>query len=691
MLRIGTSRKGSGSNKLGLRGLSVANKVQLMLGISLALVVATAAISFVQLRSIGAELKEIAEEDIPLSRMLNVVTIHQLEQAISFERAVRHGEAMGYSAEAREHYDTATASFAELSAKVHQELQEAAAMAEHAITVATSAETRAQFEQISHRLVQIQQAHTSYEQHVEEAFHLFEQRETYAAEELTLRIEAEEDALGRELKALLFQIGELTENAAKAAKAHEAATEPVLLGLAGVAIALGAAMALYYAPFHIARPLRRTAEAVGHIADGHDNFQIIDDRRGDEIGAISRGLGVVREKVASAFRLEQMVADMPINVMMLDRSDFTINYANKTSVETLRGLEHLIPIKADALVGSCVDVFHKNPEHQRQILSDPKNLPHFAKIKIGDETLDLKVSAILDKKGEYIGPMLTWSVITQQVRIADTFEANVKGVVDAVTASATQLQSTAQSMTATAEETNRQASSVAAASEQASANVQTVASASEELSSSISEIARQVAESSQMSNDAADQARKTNTQVESLAAAAQKIGEVVNLISDIAEQTNLLALNATIEAARAGEAGKGFAVVASEVKSLASQTAKATEEIEGQIGSIQTATTDAVSAIREIGTTIESLSEISSTIASATEQQGAATQEIAGSVQQAATGTSEVSDNIAGVTQAASEAGASASQVLDAANGLTQQSDNLRAEVDRFLTEVRAA
>ena len=564
-------------------------------------------------------------------------------------------------------------------------------MAEHAITVASSAETRAQFEHVAQGLVHIQQAHASYEEHVAEVFQLLEQRETRAAEVLALQVEAEEDALNHELKALLFHIADFTEASAKAAEAKESAAEPILLMFAGVAIAAGAAMALYYAPVHITRPLRRTAEAVGHITDGQASVKIIDDRRGDEIGTISKGLGVLHEKVASAFRLEQMVADMPINVMTLDPNDFTINYANKTSVETLKGLEHLIPIKADELIGSCVDVFHKNPEHQRQILRDPSNLPHFAKIKIGDETLDLKVSAILDKKGEYLGPMLTWSVITQQVRIADTFEANVKTVVDAVTASATQLQSTAQSMTATAEETNRQASSVAAASEQASANVQTVASASEELSSSIAEIARQVAESSHMSNDAAEQARNTNTQVESLAAAAQKIGEVVNLISDIAEQTNLLALNATIEAARAGEAGKGFAVVASEVKSLASQTAKATEEISGQIGSIQTATTDAVAAIREIAKTIESLSEIASTIAAATEQQGAATQEIAGSVQQAASGTTEVSNNIAGVTQAASEAGASASQVLDAANGLTQQSDNLRAEVDRFLGEVRAA
>jgi methyl-accepting chemotaxis protein len=276
-------------------------------------------------------------------------------------------------------------------------------------------------------------------------------------------------------------------------------------------------------------------------------------------------------------------------------------------------------------------------------------------------------------------------------RLADAFDASVNKVVRAVSSSATEMQSSAQILTSTAEETSRQSTAVAAASDQASANVQTVATASEELSSSITEISRQVAQSATIAGRAVDEATRTNQSVQSLAEAAQKIGDVVKLINDIAGQTNLLALNATIEAARAGEAGKGFAVVASEVKSLATQTARATEDIASQVEAIQSATGLSVTAIESIGKTIAEINEIATAIASAVEEQGAATGEISRNVTQAAQGTQDVSANIAGVTQAAGETGQAASHVLAAAGELSQQSETLRGEVDRFLAEIRAA
>ncbi|MFV3129363.1 methyl-accepting chemotaxis protein [Niveispirillum sp. KHB5.9] len=277
------------------------------------------------------------------------------------------------------------------------------------------------------------------------------------------------------------------------------------------------------------------------------------------------------------------------------------------------------------------------------------------------------------------------------LKLADAFEARVKGVVETVASAATEMQATASAMSGTAEETSRQAMVVASASEQASANVQTVASATEELASSIQEIGRQVSSSTQIASQAVMETRRTSDTMTILVTAAQQIDDIIKLINEIAGQTNLLALNATIEAARAGDAGKGFAVVASEVKALATQTARATEDIQLKVSEIQAATGGAKTAVEGVEKTIARLNEIAGNIAAAIEQQGAATREISSNVQQAAHGTQEVNSNITGVSQAASEAGAAATQVLGSANGLSKEAEVLRREVESFIATVRAA
>lgn len=271
------------------------------------------------------------------------------------------------------------------------------------------------------------------------------------------------------------------------------------------------------------------------------------------------------------------------------------------------------------------------------------------------------------------------------------FEASSAQVVNIVTAAATELEATAQSMSSSSEKTTQQANTVAAAAEQTGQNVHTVAAAAEELSASFGGVNVQVAESTKIIREAVSQANATSKQVGVLEDSAGKIGEVVKLITDIAEQTNLLALNATIEAARAGEAGKGFAVVASEVKALASQTAKATDEIRTQIAGMQTATRNSAMAINEITKTIGRVSEIAGAIASAVAQQTEAVSEISRNVTQASAGTGEVTQNISRVSQAAQETGAAASQVLSAAGELSKNGENLKAQVESFLRDVRAA
>ena len=276
-------------------------------------------------------------------------------------------------------------------------------------------------------------------------------------------------------------------------------------------------------------------------------------------------------------------------------------------------------------------------------------------------------------------------------RVAGDFEATIGEIVKVVWSASTEIEDAAATLTTSAESTQALSATVAAASSQSSTNVTSAAAASEEMAASVNEIGRQVEEAQKIARSAVDQAERTNQRVATLSQAATRIGEVVKMINEVAEQTNLLALNATIEAARAGEAGRGFAVVASEVKALAAQTAKATDEIASQITQMQHATGDSVSAINEIGMTISRISEISSAIAAAVEEQGAATHEIARNVQEAASGAREVTSSIAQVNRGAVDTGAAAAQVHGSASALLGESQRLSIEVDRFISAVRAA
>ena len=422
----------------------------------------------------------------------------------------------------------------------------------------------------------------------------------------------------------------------------------VLKIVLGISLLLAGSMPIYLT-LNVFKPLNRIVAVSDALAREDYDVEIAGTNRRDEIGKLAQSLSALRVKAAAAFQLKNMVDDMPLNIITADAANgFKITYANNASKKTLSKLQQHISVNASDIENHSIDIFHKDPKRIRDMLSIPSNLPHHAKITIGPETLDLKVSAMFDRKGNYSGPMLCWEIVTQHVKLANDFESSIGAVSSQVGSSATVLQERATSLQG----------------------------AIEELSVSALEISKRVHDSLQIVRDAVATGNNATNLTTQLSASAENISNVVTLIRSIAEKTNLLALNATIESARAGDAGKGFAVVANEVKTLASQTASAIVDITKQISEMQQAASSTAQAITQMTDIVQQVNVISTTIAGTVEEQQAATNEIA--------------RNISGMNDGNASSNVMASTIMGMATQLSEVSTHLQTECDGFLVKVRA-
>ncbi len=271
----------------------------------------------------------------------------------------------------------------------------------------------------------------------------------------------------------------------------------------------------------------------------------------------------------------------------------------------------------------------------------------------------------------------------------EDFEKAMNGIVTGLGDASEKMNATARDLESSTQTANGRASAVAAASEQTAANLQTVSTAASELANGATQIGEQIAMSAQIAQEAVAKTQHSSQIINGLDQAAAKIGKVIELINTIADQTNLLALNATIEAASAGEAGRGFTVVANEVKSLANQTAKATEEIAAHIRQVQDGSREAVNAIGDVSEAIDRISQITTSVSAAVEEQNRATESIAVNVEQVFESTKEVSHNIDGVRKSTEGINQMATNVLGASEALGEYADILSRELKSFMITLR--
>ena len=555
--------------------MKISHKMNLMLIANIVLMAVIVWWGLSKMSIIGEEIQEIAEKDIPLVESLTAITVNQLGQALALERALRAGGVKDIELEAETQIREMHTRFGALNGHIVDEIKRGESLAEAGMNTALTPEEKAEFEGVLSQLKIIEQHHEDYERHVEEAFALIESGRADLAEQLAVKVEGEGVRLDKELKALLLEVAEFTQQSVNTVDQEERTALVGMFVIAGASIMIGLGLGVWITT-GIRRSLNQTNRVIRDISENKD-LSLRAPEGKDELGEMGANF----------------------NVMM----------------------------------DSMQEVLHQVAAASTQLASAAEEL----------------------------------SAVTTQSRTA---VENQNGETDQVATAMNE-------MSASMHEVANNAANTAKATEEAD---QEAAESHKIVGGAIASI-----------KSLAGEMENASEVIQLLAADSESIGSVLDVIKDIADQTNLLALNAAIEAARAGEQGRGFAVVADEVRTLAQRTQESTDEIQQTIEKLQSRAKEAVgvmshgsgkaqSSLDQVARGDESLDKIIRSVATITDM----TTQIASAAEEQSMVSEEINRGIVSISEVSAEVTAGAEQTEIASHDIAKLAVDLQSVVNQF-------